>query len=266
MSTKTKRITPEELKNRLKSLKTIGVLKDVSARGKLTDSQKAAVRKNWKKYQDIVSAEKGTFIKQDVSFFSGKEKKALESSGYKIIGGKAFIDKEGNKSAKIKRVGRYIENPITKKVKYEEFVVVDRTDKTGRKTEREFAVNKTKAMTWRDKLVQQYEAGEFQKGDFIGVKIGESGMWRREIIHTMNELFKYIDQFEPTDPREDKEKLLHQIRLVKLTVKDYRDLALTEKTKKEKNHDRYMRAKKRKDLGVTKSKSKNKLVGKPRRK
>jgi hypothetical protein len=268
MSTKkVVRVSSEELKNRLLALKGIGVLKDVSARGKLSDSQKTTVRRNWKKYSDIAEAKKGSYVKQDVSYFSSQEKKALQDNGYKIINGKAFIDKEGNKTAKIRRVGKYITLPGEKKQHYESFIVVDRVDETGRKWEREFAGTSIKVNTWQEKMIAQYEAGEFGKGEFIGVKIGEGGVFRRRLYQSINDLFKYMDEdFEPKDARTDKNMLLNKIRLVKITVKDYRDLALTEKTKKQVNSDRYQRSKRRKELGVVKSKSKNKLVGKPRRK
>lgn len=254
-------------KARLAALKSVGVLKTVSGRGKLSDSQKATIRNNFKKYKDIIEAPKGSYVKQDVSFYSSSEKKALQNNGYKIIDGKAYIDKEGNKSAKIRRVGRYIKNPGDKKEHYESFVVVDRVDATGRKTEREFAGTSIKVNSWQERLISQYQAGEFDKGEYIGVKIGENGIFRRRLYQSINDLFKYIDEdFTPHDERTDKNMLLNKLRLVKISVKDYRDLALTEKTKKQKNSERYQRTKKAKQLGVVKLKPKNKLVGKPRRK
>jgi hypothetical protein len=259
---------PDINKARLLALKSVGVLKDVSARGKLTDSQKATVRKNWKKYHEIVTAPKGSFVKKDVSYYTAKEKKALKDSGYKIIDDKLYVDKQGSDSVSVKRMTNYDEKSGKKKAKADEFIVVVRK-KGDRKTEEEFIGTSIQKENWRQKLLAQYEAGGFKKGDYIGVKIGEGGIFRRRMYGSLAEIFAYaIDDFEPRDGgiHGDKAFLLNQMHLVRMSVKDYRDLASTEKTKKQKNQERYQRAKKAKQLGVAKAKPKNKLVGKPRRK
>ena len=264
MSTK----KPDISKARLLALKQVGILKDVSARGKLTDSQKATVRKNWKKYHEIVTAPKGAYVKKDVSYYTNKEKKALAASGYKIIEGKVFIDKQGNDSVSLKRTSNYDEKSGKKKAKADEFIVVVRK-KGDRKEETEFIGTSLQKEKWRENLLAQYEAGDFKKGDYIGIKIGDGGIFRRRMYGSISDLFAYAEyDFDPKDGGKhgDKDFLLNKMHLVKMSVKDYRDLAATEKTKKQKNADRYQRAKKSKQLGVTKAKPKNKLVGKPRRK
>jgi hypothetical protein len=259
---------PDINKARLLALKSVGVLKDVSARGKLTDSQKATVRKNWKKYHEVVTAPKGTYVKKDVSYYSAKEKKALKDSGYKIIEGKLFIDKQGSDTVSVKRTSNYDEKTGKKKAKPDEFIVVVRK-KGDRKEETEFIGASLQKEKWRENLLAQYEAGGFKKGDYIGIKIGDNGIFRRRMYGSMNELFAYAEyDFDPKDGGKhgDKDFLLNKMHLVKMSVKDYRDLAATEKTKKQQNSERYQRSKKTKKLGVAKTKSKNKLVGKPRRK
>ena len=253
-------------KARLSALKTIGILKDVPARGKLTDSQKTTVRKNWKKYHEIVTAPKGAYVKKDISHYDAKEKKARANSGYKIINNKIFIDKQGSDKATVKRISSRIKNPGDKKEKYESYVVVDR-EKSGRKIEREFIGTSLQKEGWRANLLSQYQAGEFKKGDYIGIKIGDNGIFQRRMYGSMDEIFAYAEfDFDPKDAGTDKNSLLNKMHLVKMSVKDYRDLASTEKTKKQKNSERYQRSKKAKQLGVIKAKPKNKLVGKPRRK
>ena len=257
---------PDINKARLLALKKIGVLKDVSARKTLTDSQKATVRKNWKKYSEIVTAPKDTFVKKDVSFFDAREKKALEKSGYKIINNKVFIDKQGSDKASVKRISSRVKGVSDKREKYESYLVVERV-KGDRKTEQEFIGSGLQKNNWRDNLLSQYQAGNFQKGDYIGIKIEDGGIFRRRMYQSIDDIFKYAsDDFEPKDADTKKEYLLEKMHLVKMSVKDYRDLAATEKTKKQKNAERYQRAKKAKQLKVTKAKPKNKLVGKPRRK
>lgn len=257
---------PDINKARLIALKSVGILKDVPARGKLTDSQKATVRKNWKKYHEIVTAPKGTYVKKDIGHYDAKEKKALANSGYKIIDNKIFIDKQGNDKATVKRISTRIKKPGDKKESYETYVVVDR-EKSGRKVEREFIGTALQKEGWRANLLSQYQAGEFKKGDYIGIKIGDGGIFQRRMYGSMDEIFAYAEyDFDPKDSGTDKNSLLNKMHLVKMSVKDYRDLAASEKTKKQKNADRYQRSKKAKQMGVTKSKPKNKLVGKPRRK
>lgn len=255
---------PDIAKARLLALKKIGVLKDVSARSTLTKSQKATVLKNWKKYSEIATAPKDTYIKKDISFFENKEKKALEKSGYKIINNKVFIDKQGSDKATVKRISSRVKGVGDKREKYESYLVVERV-KGDRKTEQEFIGSGLQKNGWRDKLLSQYQAGQFEKGDYIGIKIEDGGIFRRRMYQSIDDVFKYAsDDFIPKDADTEKEYLLERMHLVKMSVKDYRDLASTEKTKKQKNSERYQRAKKAKQLNV--SKPKNKLVGKPRRK
>lgn len=262
MSTK----KPDINKARLIALKSVGVLTDVSARGKLTDSQKATVRKNWKKYHEIVTAPKGSFVKKDISHYDSKEKKALAASGYKIINDKIFIDKQGSDKATVKRISSRIKKDGAKKEHYETYLVVQR-EKSGRKIEQEFIGSGIQKEGWRNNLLSQYQAGDFQKGDYIGIKIGDGGIFQRRMYQSIDDIFKYAEyDFDPKDPGEDKDFLLNKMHLVKMSVKDYRDLASTAKTKKEKNADRYQRSKKAKQLKVTKVRSKNALVGKVRRK
>ena len=246
---------PDIAKARLLALKSIGILKDTSGRGKLTDSQKKTIKKNWDKYHDIITAPKGTYTKKDVSYYEPKERKALQASGYKIAAGKGFIPNEGDGKAVVKRVSNFTTEGKG------EFIVIERQTKDGRKTETEFVGTALQKEGWRAKLLNQYEAGNFQKGDYIGVKIGNNGVFRRVMMQTIDDIFKYIlDDFETHDPGEDKEALQEKMILVKMSVKDYRDLAANERTKKQENQEKYQRQKKRGKLGVVKSKGK-KLSG-----
>lgn len=244
---------PDIAKARLLALKSIGILKDTSARGKLTDSQKKTIKKNWDKYHDVITAPKGVYTKKDVSHYDTKEKKALIASGYKIAGDKVFIPNEGYGSATIKRVSN-----LTTKGKGK-FIVVERKTADGRKTETEYVGTALQKEGWRAKLLNQYEAGNFDKGDYIGVKIGNNGVFRRVMMQTIDDIFKYIlDDFEPHDAGTDKEELQDKMILVKMSVKSYRDLGANTQTKKQENQEKYQRQKKRSKLGVSKSK---KLVG-----
>jgi hypothetical protein len=256
---------PDINKARLLALKKVGVLKDVSGRGNLTDSQKARIRSNWKKYHEVVTAPKGSYTTKDISHYETKEKRALAKSGYKIINDKIYIDKQGNDKATVKRVTSAVKKPDGK-IKRETYVVVERK-KGERKTETEFIGTATEKEMWRDRLLKEYTAGQFSKGDFIGIKIGDNGIFQRRLYQSIDDIFKYAEyDFDPRDPGTDKEMLLNKMHLVKLSVKDYRDLGATEKSKKQKNSERYQRSKKSKQLNVSKPRAKNKLVGKVKHK
>lgn len=250
---------PDLAKARLLALKKFGVLKDTPARGKLTDSQKRTIKKNWDKYHDIITAPKNTYSVKDVSHYEAKDKKALEKSGYRIINNKVYIDNQGYGKSTISRKSNLATGGQGK------YVVVERMSADGRKKETEFIGTAIEKEGWRNSFLKQYQAGGFAKGDFIGIKIGDNGQFRRVMMQSLDDIFKYVeDDFTPHDPGEDKEALQEKMFLIKMSVKDYRDLAANEKTKKEKNQEKYQRQKKAKKLGVTKSK--NKLVGKVKHK
>ena len=96
MSTdKTKRAVAD-VKAALKQLKKIGVptVQQYDARKTLTKSQKETIRRNYRKFEKIVTAP-GEYVKKDVSKLSQAERKALTDKDYKIIGKRLFVDKQG---------------------------------------------------------------------------------------------------------------------------------------------------------------------------
>jgi hypothetical protein len=242
---------PDLAKKRLLALKSIGLMTETSARGKLTDSQKRTIKKKWDEYHEIITAPKGSYTKKDVSYYEPKERKALVASGYKIAAGKAFIPNEGYAKATVKRVSNFTTEGKG------EFIVIERKTSDGRKTETEFVGTSLQKEGWRAKLLNQYEAGNFEKGDFIGIKIGSGGVFRRVIMHKIDDIFKYVsDDFNPHDPGTDKEMLQEKMVLVKMSVKDYRDLGANERSKKQQNREKNLRQRKRQALGVVKNRKK----------
>lgn len=235
MSSKKKDIN----KARLTALKSLGVLKDIDARKSLTDNQKKKIRSEYKKYHDLITAPKESYVTKNISHFEKSEIKELRKSGYQIIGDKIYIDKQGYDAASIKRkfIGGRLVTAIERK-------------KGERKTETEIIAKASDKLGLRDRLIREYEDGEFKKGDYIGVKLFENGTFKRAMYQSLDDVFKYLeDDFTPNSDTRD--ELLNHIHLVRLSVKDYRDLAANERTHKDRGRERYYRAKIRKQKGLT---------------
>lgn len=248
MSTsKTKKDDPN--KARLAALKKLGLLKDIDARKTLPESAKKKIRDNWKKYHRIASAPKSEYFVKDVSHYEVFEKKQLVNSGYAIINGKLYVDKQGAKSVSIKR-------ELTKygKKKSDQIVTIEIERKRNeRKSEIEYVTTNVNKLSLRDKFIQQYEAGKFKPGDYIGIKLYENGAFRRIMYQSIDDVYKYAAfEFEPNDPRDNKEELQSQMRLVRLGVDHYAERAKDERSKTEINRVRKARAKARKKTATKK--------------
>lgn len=238
-------------KSRLAALKKLGVISGIDSRKTLTDSQKKRIRETWKKFHTVANAEKGEYTKRDISKLSKTDKQKLKESGYLITDNKIFIPNQGYDSASIRQSWQKIGGQSRKTLE-----VVRR--KGDRKIETEYIGKPLEKLEWRDRLIQEYQQGKFKDGEFIGVKVFDNGVFEREIVTNINVLFKYLETVRWHD--KDQNKLLDNLHLVKISVRDYRDITANQKTRKEENHAKYIRKKKSK---ATRTKS---LVGKVTRK
>jgi hypothetical protein len=253
MSSKKPAAKPDVNKARLQALKKLGLMSGVDSRKALTDSQKKKVRTEWKKYHAVANADKGEWTKRDISKLTTSDKKKLADSGYLIAGDKAFIPNQGYDTASIRQ--QWTKDKKTGK--WEKRLEVVRK-KGDRKEEIEYIGKPLDKLEWRDRLLKEYEQGKFKENDYIAVKVFDNGVFEREIVTNINTLFRYISNVSWHD--KDKEKMLDNLHIVKISVKDFRDITANQKTRKEENHTRYIRKKKSK---ATKTKS---LVGKVNRK
>ena len=235
-STKAKKEDP--IKERLKSLKKLGLYKDVDARSKLSDSTKKKLRSDWKKYHTVANAPKSEFYVKDVSHYETFEKKQLEKSGYTIINGKLYIDKQGAKDVEISRsLSKYDKKKSKQIVKIE--IKRYRNGKGDRKFETEYVTTNIQGMELRERLIQQYQDGGFKEGDYIGIKLFENGAFRRVMYQNIDDIYKYAEyDFEPNDPSDSKKELQSQMRLVKMTLNHYSERAENERSKKDVNKKR----------------------------
>lgn len=236
-SGKTKKVDPN--KARLSSLKKLGLLKDVDARKPLTESTKKKIRNDWKKYHAIANAPKSEFYIKDVSHYENFEKKQLEKSGYHIINNKLYIDKQGAKNVSIKR-------SLTKysKKKGDQIVTIEiERKRNGRKGQIEYVTTNIDGLSLRDRFIQQYEAGHFKEGDFIGIKLYENGAFRSVMYQSIDDVFKYAEfDFVPNDPRDSKEELQNNMRLVRMQFDHYSERAEEERSRKEINKARRVKS------------------------
>jgi hypothetical protein len=230
----TKKSAPADAsKARLAALKKIGLLPNVSARGKLDDAEKRKVRDAWKKYHTIAEAPKGEFKKQDVSDFFPGQIKAIQKAGVAVINGQAFIRTENYKSVKIVKE-KYKSGSETKYI----LGVERKTD--DRKKEFEVLGSPVEIAAWRERLVRDFEAGRMKDGQYVALKAFDNSPMARSNTVSLQTIFNYESKIQYHD---DPDKVRAGLRLVVITVKDLKDFDANTKSAKQKGKDKYHKRK-----------------------
>jgi hypothetical protein len=166
-------------------------------------------------------------------------KTLLKKSDYQIIGNKLYVDKQGFERVNLKT--KEYTTEMGEKIK----AVKVQRKKKGTRSETEYHVKSHKVSNLQEMFLRQYEAGNFKKGDYIGLKIGQGGRFHRVIMHSVHAIYKYAaDIFEPHDPGADKAFLQSKMIIVKISVGDNRDGKFHERTIQEKNKLKRQHAKK----------------------
>lgn len=249
MSTEKTKRAIVDIKAALKQLKKIGVpsAAKYDARKPLTKSQKETIRKNYRKYEEILTA-RSQYVTRDASKLTKEEKKSLEAKGYHVVNNRLFVDKQGFEKVNVQRKtfktdsGKNI--PTVKITRHRE----------GARSETEYHMPSHEFSNLQENLLYQYERGNFKPGDYMGVKIGRGGRARRVMMLSVNSIYKYlVDDFEPQDSRTNKDELLNHITLIKIKTGEGQ---VHERTQKDKRKVSRERSKARKAV------SNNKLVGK----
>lgn len=236
---------------RLVALQKLGLMRDVSAKGELTSSQKKKVASQFKKYHDVANAPKGEYKAQDVSGFFPGQIKAIEKSGIRVINGKAYVKQQGYESVKIVKK-KYKTGPGT----HETIIGVDyKTDK--RKSAFHIIGTPTHIAEWRERAVRDYAAGNLKDGQFVAWQAYDNSPMARSNTISLDSLFKYESQIKyHGNPDEVRDHL----RLVIITVKELKDFDANAKTRKQQNASKYQR--KKKEMAT----QTRKLTGRVRRK
>ena len=242
---------PDVSKARLAALKKLGLMRDVSARGNLSASEKKKIAGQWKKYHTVANAPAGEFKTQDVSDFFPGQIKAVERAGITVINGKAYIRSDNYESTKIVKK-KYKTGPGT----HETILGIERkSDK--RKSSFEIIGTPTEIAQWRERLVRDYAAGNLKEGQFVALQAFDNSPMARSNTISLDSIMRYEAQIQYHGDAETVRKGLH---LVIITVKELKDLAANERTHQQKNA---VARKRRKNESKTGTK---KLTGRIRRK
>lgn len=221
-SEKHKRPPPLDPKKALAQLKKFGIYKDIDGRKTLDANQKKKIRAAYKKNEYVINSPKSEFVVKDVSHYEKKDIQALKRGGYTIINNKVYLDKQNSPSVELKRIMERNLDVNGKPIKgYTHIVTVSRKLKNGQREEVEYHSTAKQLVGWREKLLQQYEAGHFKDGDFLAMKIGAGGVFRRATMLDLKSVYKYLDEFEPKELGTNKNQLLEHVILVKLSTKNY---------------------------------------------
>jgi hypothetical protein len=98
-------------KARLAALKKIGLLPNISNRGKLSEGQKRTVRETYKKYEAVASAPKGTYSNVSVAKLTKHQKEMLTEYGIPVVGNRAYVPVAGFQKVHLARGTSYA--PVT---------------------------------------------------------------------------------------------------------------------------------------------------------
>lgn len=230
----TKKSAPADVsKARLAALKKIGLLPNVSARGKLDANDKRKVREAWKKHHVVAEARPGTFKKQSLSDFFPGQIAEIKKSGIDVINGNAYVRTDNYKSVKIER-RKYKIDGETKYIigverKYDE-----------RKKEFEIIGSPVQMAAWQERLVRDFEAGKMKEGEYVALKAFDNSTMARSHTISLQGLFNYESKIKYND---NPEKVRAGIRVVVITVKEMKDLNANEKSQKQKEKEKYHKRK-----------------------
>lgn len=243
MSVKNKK--PNDLSlNRLNEIKKLGFLKSIkpTKNAPLTSAQKTKIREQYKKLAPVINSPKSEFQKISIAKYNKEDKKIFKNSGYLIVDDKIFIPTEGQEKVSIRKEYR---NDKTSGL--EKSIVIKRSNKNGRKTIEEYLGSNIQKLAWQERLEKEYKNAKIKNGSFFGVKVYNNGIFRREIFDNINTAFKYLENDFTPKHGDSKDKLLDNMHIVKITVKDISDMGLG-KSQKEKNQKSYVSKKMRKNL------------------
>lgn len=262
MSTK---ISQKQYSARITALNKLGLAKGVS-RKPTSDKERFAVNRLWSKYKDIGS-NPSEFAKVTVGKLNTKDKNALKKTGYRIIGDKAYIPKNGQQSVSLRKHWTKDEdgNPV------HDLELVRRTSIGGKKQEfTEYIGTNTQKLKWYEKLIKQYEELKLRPGEVIMLTVyGNSPMGSSRRVDVYS-IIKYAEEIEwdnigePGSARYNstRSRLLNSLHLVKVYTEGGNQ-APFEKSTKQLDKEKRVRAKRRSITG-TKSKPKSKGVNKKR--
>jgi hypothetical protein len=250
------KIDASQYKARISALNKLGLkvaIKPTKA-NPLTKAQKEKVNKLWRTWNEQANNPKD-FEKINVGKLSTDDKKKLEKSGYKILGSQAIIPKQGyGKATIVKEWGKDKDgNPI-------KILQVKRSQKLNgetRKVQTEYIGSNAEKMTWRDRLIFEYEMGKFKDGETVGLKVFDNSPMANSERLDVKSIIKYAENIQWKIPHLGKGTMLDNIHLVKTWVKGGNEADLL-KDSRTQSREKRQRAKNRSLTGTKKRKPNNK--------
>lgn len=191
--------TTVDYKRRASLLKAIGQIPGYDLRKTLNESQKRHIRRLWREFHEIATAPDQFFIRE-VSPQTAKIAKQNAISSH---------HSKGTKKAKIYVPKDHYENITIKDKKITLRVKEKYVDK-----QRQILLTPRKNIL--DRLKWLEENAKLKPYEFVTVRIGNHGMFSNVRI-SYEELSNYLSGWNPDDPLADREYLISQMSIIKLT-------------------------------------------------
>lgn len=226
---------------------------DLPVKGELTEAKKKQIRRALEKWGEI-AANPDQFKRVNISKLGSAEKKALAKTGYAMRGDIAYLPKEGFTNVSIAHIK--VKNPETGKA--EKRLVINRRYRVPiegeKKTEvvkrqQQFLSSKaTERMSDRDRLLEEYKAGKFKRGELVGLKVYDNNAMGQSFKLDFDDLFKYAELIK-WQGNVDPSKMMANLHIVKYWVKDMNEAPYMKSSSQIRSEQR-KRAKKRQGVGV----------------
>lgn len=221
--------------SRLKKLHQIGVAKDIHARKEPSKQQADKIRREFKKLHAVANAPKGEYVRKDISKFTPRDIKYMKESGIVIDHDTAYLPKHGYGNVNLTETYKRGSDGIKRRT-----VQIERKIKlpNGKfKTETERIGSNLSKMAWRDRLMEEYLAGNFGPNDYIGLKAFDGSMFNRVIVTDMKQIFGYASDRMMFNGKPD--LVRDNLHVVKIHVGDLSDMDLDLRSEKQKEARRY---------------------------
>lgn len=208
---------------RLREFKKLGFFKETKIPSKnspLTKSQSAKVRDTFRKLRVVLESPKNEFQSISLNKLNKSDKELIKKSGYLVHGDKAFIPLEGQEKASIRK-----SFTKTKDGSPEKTLIITRSNKDGRKKLEEYLGSNINKLNWRDRLESEYSQAKKKGGEYFGLKLYSGGVFTHQLFTDLSDAMKYIDTSFVEKDGADREELMNNMHIVKITVKEFKDLA-----------------------------------------
>ena len=205
----------------------------------------ARLKRQWAEWKDVATFPE-RYRKIDISKYRKEEQQSLAREGYQVKAGKVFVSLDHYENASIAR-----DTYKTERGPYDRLVINRTIHRDGKvfKKQTEYIGTRLQRLDWRDRLLEEYNAGKFKQGERLMVKVYDQGPMMGSQATSLALIFKYIDQIEWVTPGNHED----HIHLVKVWSAGTETRLLP--TEAERSRQKRKDIKRRTKLGVKKRKS-----------